>query len=124
MPQQTLDVRRDLAIAGRLYHQTQLSNFLRDPVTISARRSRWRPTSPTCSRSAGLPRARPRACARPKEHSIAGSRFAYVGEDEEFRETVVEFDPQPDELVASRPSAPDVELGGELRARARHARSW
>jgi glycogen debranching enzyme len=98
VPQQSLNVQRSLVIAGRLYHLTRLSSFLRHPVTLSL-------TLVLAADFAdvfevrGFPRRSARGHALAPKALDRGLALAYIGEDEEFRETIVEFDPQPDELA-------------------------
>ena len=97
VPQQSLDVQRNLVIAGRLYHLTQLSSFLRDPVTISLTLALAADFADVFE-VRGFPRRSARGHALAPKALDRGLSLAYIGEDEEFRETIIEFDPPPDEL--------------------------
>jgi glycogen debranching enzyme len=95
VPQQSLSISRELMIAsGRLYYLVRLLNFLREPVT----------TSVTLALAAdfadifevrGGPRREARGHALAPKQLERGMVLAYVGEDEVFREAVIEFDPRP-----------------------------
>ena len=74
VPHQSLSITRELMIAsGRLYYQVRALNFLRESVT----------------------RREARGHALAPKQLERGLVLAYVGEDELFREAVLEFDPAP-----------------------------
>ena len=121
VPQQSLDVQRNLVIAGRLYHLTQLSSFLRDPVTISLTLALAADFADVFE-VRGFPRRSARGHALAPKALDRGLALAYIGEDEEFRETIIEFDPQPDELSLETERA--RASWSSSFSPARHARSW
>ena len=98
IPQLSLSITRELMVAaGRLYYLVRLRSFLGEPITTDV--------------SLGLAadfadmfevRGAPRRAAR--GHTLAprqterGLTLAYVGEDEAFRETIIELEPTPDRL--------------------------
>ena len=98
VPQQSLDMQRTLVVAGRLYHLTELSSFLREPVTLTLSLALAADFADVFE-VRGFPRRRARGHALAPKALDRGLALAYVGEDEGFRETIVEFDPKPDELV-------------------------
>jgi glycogen debranching enzyme len=101
IPQLSLNVTRELMIAsGRLYYLIRLRNFLRDVVTTTVSLAIGADFADMFEVRGGVRRdARGHALA-PKQ-SRRGLILAYVGEDEAFRETIIELDPLPDDLELS-----------------------
>ena len=98
VPQLSLSITRELLIAsGRLYLVVRVRNFLREPVTTSV-------TLALASDFADMFEVRGFPLRKARGHALAprrterGLTFAYLGEDQVFRETVVELDPPPDRL--------------------------
>jgi glycogen debranching enzyme len=107
VPQQSLSISRELMIAsGRLYYRVRVLNFLRVAVTT-------RFSLTLAADFADIFEVRGGARREARGHSLASKRIArgvvlaYVGEDDLFREAVIEFDPQPSsvELGAERAQA-------------------
>jgi glycogen debranching enzyme len=105
VPQLSLSITRELLIAsGRLYLLVRVRNFLREAVE----------TSVSLALSAdfadmfevrGLPLREARGHALAPRQTERGLTFAYLGEDEAWRETVVELDPLPERLELEEGSA-------------------
>ena len=98
IPQLSLSVTRELMIAsGRLYYLVQLRNFLREPVTTTA-------SLTVASDFADMFEVRGGVRRSARGHALAPKRtgrglvLAYVGEDQVFREAIIELSPAPDEL--------------------------
>ena len=107
VPQQSLSISRELMIAsGRLYYLVRVLNFLREPVTTTASLSLAADFADIFEVRGG-PRREARGHALAPKQLERGLVLAYVGEDEVFREAVIEFDPQPArvELGAERVQA-------------------
>jgi glycogen debranching enzyme len=103
VPQQSLSISRELMIAsGRLYYVVRLLNFLREAVTTSVSLALAADFADIFEVRGG-PRREARGHALAPKQLERGVVLAYVGEDEVFREAVIEFDPQPAQ----------VELGAE-----------
>jgi glycogen debranching enzyme len=138
IPQLSLSVTRELMIAaGRLYYLIRLRNFLREPVTFAASLALAADFADMFEVRGGVRRpARGHALA-PKQ-TDRGLVLAYIGEDEVFRETIIEFGPAPVDLdlssagarviwqVELRPGKPkdilltaEPSIGGRRRARRR-----
>ena len=140
IPQLSLSVTRELMLAsGRLYYLIRLRNFLREPVTTTVSLELAADFADMFEVRGGVRRdARGHALA-PKQND-RGLILAYVGEDEAFRETIVELDPIAYDLelsatrarvtwrVALEPGEPaemlisaEPSIGGRRRARRRRA---
>lgn len=93
-----MSITRELTIAaGRLYCLVRVLNFLREPVTSTVSLSLAADFAEMFEVRGGVRRpARTHALA-PKQLD-RGLVLAYVGEDEVFRETIIGFDPKPDDL--------------------------
>jgi glycogen debranching enzyme len=112
IPQLSLSITRELVIAsGRLYYLARILNFLREPVTSTVSLALAADFADMFEVRGGVRRPA-------RGHSLAPKRLerglvlAYIGEDEMFREAIVELDPIPD----------DFELGvGHARGRWRVA---
>jgi len=107
VPQQSLSISRELMIAsGRLYYLARVLNFLREPVTTSLSLTLAADFADIFEVRGG-PRRRVRGHALSPKQLERGIALAYVGEDEAFREAVIEFDPRPArvELDADRVQA-------------------
>jgi glycogen debranching enzyme len=96
--QQNLNLQRVFLVAGRLYHLARLSSFLPHPVTTTLSLSLAGDFADMFEVRGGPTRSA-RGHALASKRSDRGLTIAYVGEDELFRETVVEFDPQPAEIA-------------------------
>jgi glycogen debranching enzyme len=98
IPQLSLSVTRELMIAsGRLYYLIRLRNFLREPVTSTVSLALGADFADMFEVRGGVRRdARGHALA-PKRLE-RGLVLAYVGEDEAFRESILELDPSPADL--------------------------
>ena len=98
IPQLSLSITRELMIAaGRLYYLIRLLNFLREPVTSTVALALAADFADMFEVRGGVRRpARGHALA-PKQVR-RGLVLAYIGEDDVFRETIIELDPMPGEL--------------------------
>jgi glycogen debranching enzyme len=97
IPQQQISVQRLLVIADRLYHEVRLRSFFSRPAATTLELSLGADFADMFEvRGGQLRQTRGHALAPKRTES--GLVLAYVGEDEVFRETVIEFDPAP-ELV-------------------------
>jgi glycogen debranching enzyme len=95
VPQQSLSVSRELMIAGgRLYYHVCVRNFLRESVSTSFSLALASDFADIFEVRGG-PRRKARGHALASKQSERGVVLAYVGEDEVFREAVIELDPQP-----------------------------
>jgi glycogen debranching enzyme len=95
VPQQSLSITRELMIAsGRLYYQVRALNFLRESVTTSVSLALAADFADIFEVRGG-PRREARGHALAPKQLERGLVLAYVGEDELFREAVLEFDPAP-----------------------------
>jgi glycogen debranching enzyme len=108
VPQLSLSITRELMVAsGRLYYLIHLRNFLGETVSTSLALALGADFADMFEvRGAPLRPARGHALA-PRQ-TRRGVTLAYVGEDDAFRETVIELDPVPDTLSLD---------GGRPRAR-------
>ena len=94
--QLSLSITRELMIAaGRLYYLTRMRNFLREPVTTTVSLAVGADFADMFEVRGGVRRAARGHALAPK-HLARGLVLAYVGEDDAFREAIVEFDPKPD----------------------------
>jgi len=95
VPQQSLSISRELMIAsGRLYYLVRVLNFLRETVATSVSLALAADFADIFEVRGG-PRREARGHALAPKQLERGMVLAYVGEDEVFREAVIEFDPQP-----------------------------
>jgi glycogen debranching enzyme len=95
VPQQSLSISRELMIAsGRLYYLVRLLNFLREAVTTSVSLTLAADFADIFEIRGG-PRRETRGHALAPKRIERGIVLAYVGEDDAFREVVIEFDPPP-----------------------------
>jgi len=98
IPQLSLSVTRELMIAfGRLYYLIRLRNFLREPVTTTVSLAVAADFADMFEVRGGVRRAARGHALAPKQ-TERGLVLAYVGEDEAFRESIVELNPIPDDL--------------------------
>ncbi len=98
VPQQTVGVRRVLAVGGRFYHQLELRNFAGHSVSTTL--ELWLAADfADVFEVRGADHRAARGHALAPKSTPRGLLLAYVGEDEQFRETVVEFDPQPEAIA-------------------------
>jgi len=138
VPQQSLSISRELMIAsGRLYYLVRMLSFLRDAVTTNVSLVLGADFADIFEVRGG-PRRMARGHALAPKQLERGMVLAYVGEDEVFREAVVEFDPRPAEVefgadcarasweVTLHPGVPvtvlmtaEPSIGGSRRARRR-----
>jgi len=99
--QQSLSISRELMIAaGRLYYRVRVLNFLREAVGTSISLALAGDFADIFEVRGG-PRREARGHALAAKRIERGVVLAYVGEDEVFREVVIEFDPQPAEVKLS-----------------------
>ena len=138
IPQLSLSITRELMIAsGRLYYLVLLRNFRPEAVTSTVSLTVAADFADMFEVRGGVRRpARGHALAA--KHQERGLVLAYVGEDEAFRETILELDPLPDDLqltagraratwqVVLEPSKPteilmtvEPSIGGRRRPRRR-----
>jgi glycogen debranching enzyme len=142
VPQQSLSISRELMIAsGRLYYLVRVLNFLREAVTTTVSLALAADFADIFEVRGG-PRRTARGHALAPKRLERGMVLAYVGEDEVFREAVIEFDPQPAQLdlaadgvkvhwdVVLAPGAPatvlmtaEPSIGGRRRPRRRIERA-
>ncbi len=138
VPQQSLSISRELMIAsGRLYYLVRVLNFLREPVTTSVSLALAADFADIFEVRGG-PRRKARGHVLAPKQLERGLALAYVGEDEMFREAVIELDPQPAQveldadrvrvhwLLTLEPGAPvtvlmtaEPSIGGHRRSRRR-----
>jgi len=98
IPQMSLSITREVLIAsGRVYHLVRLRNFRRETVTSTVSLAVGADFADMFEVRGGVRRpARGHALAPKRQER--GLVLAYVGEDEAFRETIVELEPLPDDL--------------------------
>ena len=80
--------------SGRLYYVVRLHNFLREPVTTSVSLGLASDFADMFEVRGGV-RRHARGHALAPKTTERGLTLAYVGEDEAFREAIIEFDPMP-----------------------------
>ena len=98
IPQLSLSITRELMIAsGRLYYLIGLRNFLREPVTTTVSVALAADFADMFELRGGVRRAARGHALAPKQRGRQ-LVLAYVGEDEEFRESIIELNPFPDDL--------------------------
>ena len=98
VPQLSLSITRELTVAsGRLYLVVRLRNFLGEPVMTSVRLTVAADFADMFE-VRGVPQRGSRGNLLVPRETARGLTLAYVGEDQAFRETLVEFDPPPAEL--------------------------
>ena len=91
VPQETLNVRRTVLIADRLYYRVRLRNFHAEPVATTVELLLGADFADVFEVRGMDRRTRGRVLA-PARHGDA-VRFGYEGEDGERRKTLVEFEP-------------------------------
>jgi glycogen debranching enzyme len=104
IPQLSLSITRELMIAsGRLYYVIRLLNFLREPVTSTVSLGLGADFADMVEVRGGVRRSARGHALAPKQLE-RGVVLGYIGEDEVFRETIVELHPMPGdlELAAAR----------------------
>ncbi len=117
VPQQSLSISRELwCAAGRLYYRVRVRNFLREAVHTSFSLTLAGDFADIFEVRGG-PRREARGRALAAKRTARGVVLAYLGEDDVFREAVVELDPPPGVLELGAEQA-HVEMGPE-RVRAR-----
>ncbi|MDQ4149739.1 MAG: amylo-alpha-1,6-glucosidase [Actinomycetota bacterium] len=97
VPQQTLSVRRFRFLSERLYERVTVRNFALDKISTQLQLSMAADFADTFE-VRGFSRRKARGHALAPKAVKGGVRFAYIGEDNLFRETLVEFNPEPTEL--------------------------
>ncbi len=98
IPQQTLSLRRFRFISDRLYERINLRNYGVEPISTTLELLMAADFADMFEvRGMRLRKQRGQALA-PKQIG-SGVTFAYVGEDELFRETVINFEPGPESVV-------------------------
>ena len=98
IPQLSLSVTRELMIgSGRLYYLIRLRNFLREAVTSTVSLVLGADFADMFEVRGGVRRAARGHALAPKRLE-RGLVLAYVGEDEVFRESILELDPIPADL--------------------------
>ena len=98
IPQLSLSVTRELMIAsGRLYYLVRLRNFLREPVTTTASLALAADFADMFEVRGGVRRSA-RGHAMAPKRTPRGLVLAYVGEDDVFREAIIELAPAPYDL--------------------------
>jgi glycogen debranching enzyme len=94
VPQETINLRRTLLIADRLYCSVALHNFHQQPVTLPLTLSLGADFADVFE-IRGVRRRAARGRAMVPKAGAASAVFGYEGEDGIFRETIVELDPPP-----------------------------
>lgn len=97
VPQQTLSIQRFRLLSERLYERISLRNFGTSAVASRLELSLGADYADTFE-VRGVSRRKTRGQELVPKLSADGVRFAYIGEDNVFRETLVSFDPLPDRL--------------------------
>lgn len=97
VPQQTLSIQRFRLLSERLYERISLRNFGRRAVGSRLEVSLGADFADTFE-IRGVSRRKTRGQELAPKLSGDGVRFAYIGEDNVFRETLVSFEPVPDGL--------------------------
>jgi glycogen debranching enzyme len=98
IPQMSLSIARELMIAsGRLYYLVRMRNFLAATITVPVSLALGADFADMFE-VRGAPRRSARGHALAPRRTERGVTLAYVGEDDVFRETVIEFDPPLDTL--------------------------
>jgi glycogen debranching enzyme len=140
--QLSLSITRELTIAaGRLYYLVRVRNFVGAPVTTTLSLALAADFADMFE-VRGARRRDARGHALAPRRTERGLTLAYVGEDETFRETVLELDPVPDRLdldagranahwkITLAPGAPvtilasaEPSIGGRRRPRRRLAKA-
>jgi glycogen debranching enzyme len=101
IPQLSLSVTRELMIAsGRLYYLIRLRNFLRELVTTTVSLAAASDFADMFEVRGGVRRSARGHALAPKR-TERGVVLAYVGEDEVFREAIIELAPRPRDLELS-----------------------
>lgn len=104
VPQQTLSVQRFRFLQDRLYERISLRNYGSRPVHTRLQLVMGADYADTFE-VRGVSKRKARGQALIPKMVSGGLRFAYVGEDQVFRETFVGFDPAPSELAIEADSA-------------------
>jgi glycogen debranching enzyme len=98
VPQQTLGLQRSIVIDERLYHLVRLRSYCRVAVSTPVAAVLGADFADMFEVRGGLRRdARGHLLAT--RQLDRGPALAYLGEDDELRETLIEFDPPPDETT-------------------------
>lgn len=98
VPQQTLSVQRFRLLADRLYERISLRNYSTTAVGSTLKLSLAADYADTFE-VRGVTKRKKRGHALAPKVGKPGLRFGYIGEDDVFRETLVEFDPSPTDLT-------------------------
>jgi glycogen debranching enzyme len=97
IPQQHISIERVLVIAGRLYHEVRLRSFASNPAATTLELSFGADFADMFEVRGGQRRKSRGHTLAPKP-TESGVVLAYVGEDDVFRETIVDFDPAPESI--------------------------
>ena len=98
VPQQTLGVQRVIVIDDRLYHHVRLRSYCQVPVSTQVEVLLGADFADMFEVRGGLRRDARGHLLAPRQLP-RGPALAYLGEDDELRETLIEFDPLPDETT-------------------------
>jgi len=140
VPQLSLSITRELTVAsGRLYYLVCVHNFLGSPITTAVSLALAADFADMFE-VRGTPKREARGHALAPRQTERGLTLAYVGEDQVFRETLIDLDPIPDQLdlaadgararwdVVLEPGTPvtilmsaEPSIGGRRRPRRRRA---
>jgi glycogen debranching enzyme len=104
IPQMSLQVRRVRLVSDRLYERVEIKNHGRAAVQTTVGISLGADFADMFEIRGVGERARRGHALGPKSTEIE-IRFAYVGEDDLFRETVISFDPKPESMEVSQARA-------------------
>ena len=121
VPQETLNVRRTVLIADRLYYRVRVRSFRPDPVATTVELVLGADFSDVFE-VRGIER-RTSGSVRAPVRDGDGVRFAYVGEDGEQRETLVELSPAPARIEIDR-AARARRVGRGARSGGGRSRCW
>lgn len=98
VPQLSLSITRELTVAaGRLYYLVRVRNFLRERVASSLSLALAADFADMFE-VRGVPRRSARGHVLVPRLTERGFTLAYIGEDDGFRETVIELTPAPDQI--------------------------
>lgn len=97
VPQQTLSVQRFRVMKDRLYERISIRNYGRSPIRTRLQLSLGADYADTFE-VRGVATRTERGQALAPKLAPGGLRFAYLGEDEVFRETLIGFEPSPTNL--------------------------
>lgn len=104
VPQQDLSIQRFRMIRDRLYERISVRNYGRSAVDTRLQISLGADYADTFE-VRGVSRRKARGHALAPKFASGGFRFAYVGEDRVFRETLITFDPPPTTIAVDGEAA-------------------